>query len=64
MKELVVQHQFNWLDNWSGQTDEGVCIEKFDFNIEPIFLPHGRLQALGQKYSEIFQNTSENLLQY
>ena len=34
------------LDKWSGRIFENVCIEKFDFNIKPVFLPPGTTKFL------------------
>ena len=34
------------LDKWRGRIDENICIEKFDFNMEPVFLPPGTTQYL------------------
>ena len=62
------------LDKWTGQIDEDVCIEKFDFNMEPLSFFHldnqvpaatgclvlSRLQVLSQTICVIFQNSSEH----
>ena len=43
------------LDNWSDQTDESVCIEKFDFDMEPVFLSPGTTKHLQQLDVQFFK---------
>ena len=46
LKLLVIQYKLLVLDKWSGQTYEDVCIEKFNFNMELVFLPPGMTKYL------------------
>ena len=44
------------VDKWSGRTDEGICIEKFDFNMAPVFLPVGMTKYLQLLDVKFFQD--------
>ena len=44
------------LDKWSGQTDKGVCIEKLDFNMEPVFFPTRKTKYLQPLNVQSFQD--------
>ena len=44
------------LDKWSSQTVENVCIEKFYFKIEPVFLPPGTTKYLHPLDAQLFQD--------
>lgn len=55
------------LDKWSGQTDEGVCIEKFGFNMEPVFLPAGMtkyLQPLDVQFFQDYKYLVKKIVEY
>ena len=55
------------LKKLSGQTDEGVCIEKFDFNEEPVFLPHGTttsLQPLDVQFFQVYKYLVKKIVEY
>ena len=44
------------LDNWSSQTDEGVCREKFDINMEIVFLLSETTKHLQSLHGQFFQD--------
>ena len=46
------------LDKWGGQVDEGICIEEFDFNMEPVFLLHGTTKYLPSLNVQFFRTTN------
>ena len=46
------------LGKQSGSTDEGVCIQKCNFNVEPVFLPPGMTKYLQPLDVQFFKATS------
>ena len=57
VKVLMVQHQFwCWTSGVSKLTKVFVYIEKFDFKMEPVFLPPGTAKNLQPLHVQFFQD--------